>query len=134
MINKLVTIGGIVLLLVVVAGVSAAQENIGTGQNVRAWSTSWIDNGILITESQSIKAIPLCEDNAVMYVYENDIAPANPAVTNRWTTSNILQGMSMTIEQSQTVPPSFHSGNMVIDTENATVQKYCNPVPAPVLH
>lgn len=134
MIKKLVIIG-IVLLLVGVAGVSAQQMNsdIGTGQNVRAWSTSWVDNGNLINEAQSIKAVPICEDNAVMYVYESDIAPDSPTSMNQWTTSTADLGLPLNIQQTQTVP-YYHSSNMVLDTDNATVQKYCNPPPLPVLH
>ena len=132
MIKKLIIIGIFLLLLGGVAGVSAQQSDIGTGQSVRSWTTKWVDDsGVLIVESQGIKAVPICEDNAVAYVYESDIAPDSMAVTNQWTTSNLYLTTPLTIQQTKTVP-YFHSANMVIVTDNATVQKYCNP-PEPMV-
>jgi hypothetical protein len=126
MIKKLVLIGMILLLVGVVC--ADQQSDIGMGQNVRAWTTKWTDKGVIVIESQQITAVPLCEDNSVAYIYESDIAPVDTGMVNQWTFPN-----PTTFQQTQVVPYS-HSENMVIITDNATVQKYCNPVPRPVLH
>lgn len=63
----------------------------------------------------------------------SDIAPDSPTSMNQWTTSTADLGLPLNIQQTQTVP-YYHSSNMVLDTDNATVQKYCNPPPLPVLH